>query len=164
MKRNWGIPSKGERTAFRDAKIAKPMLTLFVTAIFGVVGVAIAAISFNDARAMLTGLFHGGTLVASIIAAGFGCWAYVWLARPRFAAHFTGAGDAFSDLLRFYVRAAIGLFLVLILARGVQMITIDIVSVMLLGVSGGAGAAAAFQTVVAFVPNYAEDNSNGANL
>ncbi len=161
MKRNWGLPTKGERAAFRDAKNEKPLLTLFVTAIFGVIGAAIAAISFSDARTLLVGLFHGGTLIAAIVAAGFGCWGYVWLARPRFAAQFSGAGDAFSDLLRFYVRAAIALFLVLIIARGAGLVAANFVSVMLLCVSGGAAAAAAFQTVVAFVPNYAEDGPNG---
>jgi len=157
MNRNWGLPPKPGRVAFKNAKTAKPLATLGLTAIFGVIGAAIAAISFNEARDVLAGLFHGGSLVAAIAAAGFGCWGYIWLARPRFAAHFTGESDAFADLLRFYIKAAIVLFAALIAARAANTVLGNLVSVLMLCISGGAGAAAAFQTVLAFVPNYAEN-------
>ena len=154
MTRNWGLPAKEERAAIRDAKKSTPLLTLAVSAVFGVMAAAIAAISFAQAQEMIVNLFHGASLVAAVIAAGFGCWSYVWLARPRFAAQFTGRGDAFSSLLRFYVRAAVILFLVLIIGQNAGLIAPNIVSVLLLCVSGGAGAAAAFQTVLTFVPYY----------
>lgn len=149
MTRNWGIPPKDG--AFRRARYAKPILTLGVTAIYGIIGAAIAAISFADARSILTGLFHGLSLAPAIIAAGFGCWIYIYLAWPRFAAQFHG-GDAFSDLLRFYSRAAVCLILFLFAAKFTQLILGDTLSGVLLCVSGGAAAAAAFQTVMTFVP------------
>lgn len=154
MTRNWGLPAKDDHTAFRDAKTAKPLMTLAVSAVFGIIGASVAAISFAEASDLISRLFHGGTLVAAIVAAGFGCWSYIWLARPRFAAQFSGQGDAFSILLRFYARAAFGLFVVLLAGRYAGMIAPDIVSVLLLCACGGAGAAAAFQTVLAFVPYY----------
>lgn len=159
--RNWGLPSKGEKLAFRDAKTAKPGMTLFVSAVFGVLGAAIAVISFAEARDAIAGLFHGGSLIATIIAAGFGCWVYIWIARPRFAAQFSSKGDAFSKLLRFYGRAAIALGLTVggaLLLAGIEP---KIISVLLLCAAGGAGAAAAFQTVLAFVPYYEEDAKGG---
>ncbi len=157
MNRNRGIPAKGERAAFRSAKDAKPGLTLFVSAVFGVIGAAVAAISFADARDAIVGLFHGFSLVAAVVAAGFGCWVYIWLARPRFAAQLSGKGDAFSKLLRFYAKAALGLGAMLLVAKLTGIIDLKIISVLLLCVSGGAGAAAAFQTVIAFVPYYEEE-------
>ncbi len=154
MKRNWGLPARGAQRAVRDAKTVKPLMTLFVSAVFGVIGAAVAAMSFAEARDVIANLFHGGSLVAAIIAAGFGCWSYVWLARPRFAAQFSGAGDGFSSLLRFYARAALALSVLLI--AGVVSIGFApaVASVSILCASGGAGAAAAFQTVLAFVPHY----------
>ncbi len=154
--RNWGLPSKDEQRAIRDAKSAKPALTLFVSAVFGVIGAAVAAASFAEARLALTGLFHGGSLISAVVAAGFGCWMYIWLARPRFAAQLSGQGDAFSKLLRFYVRAALALGVALLLASLLGMIEPKIISVLLLCACGGAGAAAAFQTVLTFVPYYEE--------
>ena len=162
MNRNWGLPSKGEQLALRDARTAKPGMTLFVSAVFGVIGAAVAAASFADARDALVGLFHGVSLIAVIVAAGFGCWIYVWLARPRFAAQFSGKGDAFSKLVRFYAKAALGLGLALFLAKIAGAIDPKHISVLLLCVSGGAGAAAAFQTVLAFVPYYEEDATGDA--
>lgn len=159
--RNWGIPSKSGQNAFRDAKIAKPLLTLFTSAVFGVIGAAVAAISFADARHAISDLFQGGSLIAAVIAAGFGCWLYVWLARPRFAAQLSGQGDAFSILVRFYAKAALALGLALLAAKLTGGLNLNIVSVLLLCASGGAGAAAAFQTVLTFVPHYEED-TNGA--
>lgn len=154
MTRNWGLPAKEQQVALRDAKTAKPMMTLFVSAVFGIIGASIAAISFAEARDLIANLFHGLNLITAVIAAGFGCWAYIWLARPRFAAQFSGKGDAFSSLLRFYVRAALALFVVLIAGMNAELIAPNFVSVFLLCISGGAGAAAAFQTVLAFVPYY----------
>jgi hypothetical protein len=154
MPRNWGLPAKDQHAAFINAKTAKPLLTLMVSAIFGVIGASVAAIGFAEARALAPDLFHGASLVAAVIAAGFGCWSYIWLARPRFAAQFSGQGDAFSGLLRFYIRAALGLFVVLIAGQNAHILTPDIIGVLLLCTSGGAGAAAAFQTVLAFVPYY----------
>lgn len=149
MTRNWGIPPKeGE---FRRARNAKPLLTLSVTAIYGVIGAALAAISFTDARAILTGLFRGFSLIPAIIAAGFGCWAYIYVAWPRFAAQFQG-GDTFSDLVRFYARAAVALVLFLFVVKFAEIILPSTISGLLLCVSGGAAAAAAFQTVMTFVP------------
>ncbi len=163
MARNWGIPSKGGGAAFRDAKNAKPVLTLVVSAIYGSIGAAMAVISFAEARTVLTGLFHGGSLVAAILAAGFGCWGYIWIARPRFAALFSGKGDAFSSLIRFYARAAIGLVVLLIAGQAAGGLSFKLISVLLLCMSGGAGAAAAFQTVLAFVPYYEDPETNGAS-
>lgn len=154
MTRNWGLPAKDERAALRDAKRSKPLLTLAVSAVFGVIAASIAVISFAQAREEIVNLFHGASLIAAVVAAGFGCWSYVWLARPRFAAQFSGEGDAFSSLLRFYIRAAVILFIVLIVGQNVGLIAPNTVSVLLLCISGGAGAAAAFQTVLAFVPYY----------
>ncbi len=163
MSRNWGLPNKADARAFHDAKTAKPMLTLLVSAVFGVFGAAVAAISFGAARDALAGLFHGGSLVAAVVAAGFGCWVYIWLARPRFAATFAGKRDAFSNLIRFYSRAAAGLGLVLAagLAAG-GLLTSKLFGAALLCMAGGAAAAAAFQTVLAFVPYYDPPPENSA--
>lgn len=154
MTRNWGLPAKDERAAIRNAKESKPLMTLGLSAVFGVIGAAIAAISFAEAQELIANLFHGGSLVAAVVAAGFGCWSYIWLARPRFAAQFTGEGDAFSSLLRFYVRATVILIVLIILGESARLIAPTFVSIFLLCASGGAGAAAAFQTVLAFVPYY----------
>lgn len=158
MSRNWGLPNKDDARAFRDAKTAKPLLTLFVSAVFGVFAAAAAVMSFGAARGALAGIFHGGSLVAAIIAAGFGCWFYIWLARPRFAANFAGKVDAFSNLIRFYARAAAGLGL--LLAAGLAasgLLSFKLAGAAVLCLSGGAAAAAAFQTVLAFVPYYDDD-------
>ncbi len=154
MTRNWGLPPKEGNETFRQAKDKKPLLTLLVSAVFGVIGASVAALSFAAARTEIANLFHGATLVGAIVAAGFGCWLYVWLARPRFAAHFSGEGDPFSSLVRFYARAAILLMVVLFAGHSIGLIAPNMFSVLLLCVSGGAGAAAAFQTVLAFVPHY----------
>ena len=154
MTRNWGLPQKPDGTSFRQARSQHPMATLSLSLIYGVIGAAVAAVSFADARTLIAGLFHGLSLIPAVVAAGFGCWAYVWLARPRFAAHFTGKGDGFSDLVRFYALGALVLFTLIAAAKGAEMFAGDTVSVLLLCISGGAGAAAAFQTVLAFVPNY----------
>jgi hypothetical protein len=159
--RNWGLPSKDEQRAIRDAKHTKPALTLFVTAVFGIIGAAVAAVSFAEARDDLVGLFHGGSLIGAVIAGGFGCWIYVWLARPRFAAQLSGKGDAFSKLLRFYAKATLALGLILLLAWTSGAFAPMMFSVLFLCFAGGAGAAAAFQTVLAFVPHY-EEETNGA--
>lgn len=149
MTRNWGIPPKD--SAFRRARHAKPIMTLGVTAIYGIIAAALAAISFTDARTILTGLFRGFSIAPAIIAAGFGCWVYIYVAWPRFAAQFHG-GDTFSDLVRFYARAAAALILFLFAAKFADIILPDLISGALLCVSGGAAAAAAFQTVLTFVP------------
>ncbi|GAB4521137.1 MAG: hypothetical protein Kow00133_07940 [Amphiplicatus sp.] len=159
MARNWGLPPRPEQAAIRQARRTRPLATLGVSAVFGVVGAAIAAVSFAEARDLIENVFHGRTLILAIVAAGFGCWTYVWLARPRFAAHFKGAGDAFADLVRFYLRAGLALAVLLGVATGSRFIVGDLLSVALLCVSGGAGAAAAFQTVLAFVPDYSADES-----
>jgi len=156
MTRNWGLPTKDERAALRDAKESKPLLTLGVSAVFGIIGAAVAVISFAEARTLLANLFHGASLVAAVVAAGFGCWSYIWIVRPRFAAHFTGQGDAFASLIRFYARAAVVLFVILIVGQNAGLVAPDFIGVLLLCISGGAGAAAAFQTVIAFVPRYEE--------
>ncbi len=149
MTRNWGIPPKD--SAFRRARHAKPIMTLGVTAIYGIIAAALAAISFTDARTILTGLFRGLSIAPAIIAAGVGCWVYIYVAWPRFAAQFHG-GDTFSDLVRFYARAAVALILFLFAAKFAGVILPDMISGALLCVSGGAAAAAAFQTVMTFVP------------
>lgn len=154
MTRNWGLPQKPDDASFRRARTERPAAVLALSAVYGVIGAAVAAISFAEARAAGTSLFHGASLVAAIGAAGFGCWAYVWLARPRFAAHFTGKGDAFSDLLRFYCVGALALFALVAVGKIAGLVLGDIASIVLLCISGGAGAAAAFQTVLAFVPHY----------
>ena len=163
MSRNWGLPNKETRRALRDAKVAKPLLTLFTSAVFGVFGAAIAAISFAEARNALAGLFHGQSLVAAIVAAGFGCWLYIWLARPRFAAQFSGKGDVYSSLIRFYATAAAALLALLVVGQGVGFIAPKIATVILLCMSGGAAAAAAFQTVLAFVPYYEDSETSSAS-
>ena len=149
MRRNWGLPPKSG--AFGRVRDAKPLLTLFAAAVFGIIGAALAAMSFNDARGLIATLFHGLSLVAVMVAAGFGCWSYIYLAWPRLAAHFTG-GDAFSDLVRFYAKAAAGLLVLFGAAKLSMALGSPRLSVLLLCVSGGAGAAAAFQTVLTFVP------------
>ncbi len=157
MTRNWGIPS-GEG-GFRNARRARPVLTLAVTAVFGVIGASVAALGFSGARLMLSDLFHGPSLFAAVIAAGFGCWVYIFLAWQRFAAQFSG-GDAFSDLLQFYARAAIGLFVLHFLARFAELVFGQTISGLLLCTAAGAGAAAAFQTVMMFVPPGRIDNDH----
>lgn len=154
MTRNWGIPPKDG--AFPRARYAKPLMTLGVTAVYGVIGAALAAISFTDARTILTGLFRGWSLAPAIVAAGFGCWIYIYLAWPRFAAQFHG-GDAFADLVKFYARGAVALILFLFAAKFAQILLGDTISGLLLCVSGGAAAAAAFQTVMTFVPPGAQN-------
>lgn len=152
MTRNWGLPARPGRTEFRDARSARPLATLGVTALYGIIGAAAAAISFAEARDILDNLFHGRKLIMAVLAAGFGCWLYIVAARPRFAAHFTGAGDAFSVLVRFYAAGALALFFLYGFARLAGVFASDLVGVLLLCGCGGAGAAAAFQTVLAFVP------------
>ena len=149
MRRNFGLPPKSG--AFARARDAKPLLTLFCASVFGIIGASIAAMSFNDARAAVTSLFHGYSLIAVALAAGFGCWGYIYFAWPRLAAHFTG-GDAFSDLLRFYVKAVAALIVLFLLAKLASSAGPLRLSVLLLCISGGAAAAAAFQTVLTFVP------------
>ncbi len=164
MTRNWGLPPRSGNRAFLDAKTAKPIMTLFVSAVFGVIGASVAAISFADARLYAASLFHGVSLIPAVMAAGFGCWMYVWLARPRFAAQLSGRGDAFSKLLRFYAKAALGLGLLLLAGKLSEAIDPKHISILLLCISGGAGAAAAFQTVLTFVPHYEEDASGNESL
>lgn len=159
MARNWGLPPRPEQAAIRRARRARPLATLGASAVFGVIGAAVAAFSFAEARDLIENVFHGRMLILAIVSGGIGCWTYVWLARPRFAAHFTGDGDAFSDLVRFYLRAGLALAIVLGVAAASRFIVGDVLSVALLCVSGGAGAAAAFQTVLAFVPDYSADKS-----
>ena len=154
MNRNFGLPPKEGDAAFRNARNEKPVSTLLATAAFGVIGAAVAAISFNEARESFSALFHGRSLVAAVLAAGFGCWMYVWIARPRFAAHFKPERDPFSDLVKFYAKAAISLLLLLVIGRFAAPAASNLVSVMVLCAAGGAAAAAAFQTVLAFVPAY----------
>ncbi|MEL7491397.1 MAG: hypothetical protein AAGJ73_11825 [Pseudomonadota bacterium] len=160
MNRNFGLPVKPGDAGFRSARTEKPVTTLLVTAAFGVIGAAVAALSFNEARGVFADLYHGRSLIAAVIAAGFGCWMYVWIARPRFAAHFKPEGDAFSDLLRFYFKAALSLLIIFFLGRFGAPIVGTLISGSLLCIAGGAGAAAAFQTVLAFVPAYeTEENA-----
>ncbi len=164
MTRNWGLPPRSGQRAFLDAKTAKPVMTLFVSAVFGVIGASVAVISFADARIYAASLFHGPSLIAAVVAAGFGCWMYVWLARPRFAAQLSGRGDAFSKLLRFYAKAALGLGLVLLAGKFAEVVDPKLISILLLCISGGAGAAAAFQTVLTFVPYYEEDAGENGKI
>jgi len=160
MNRNFGLPVKPGDTAFRNARNEKPVTTLLITAIFGIIGAAIAAISFSEARDLFSTLYHGRSLIAAVLAAGFGCWMYIWIARPRFAAHFKPEGDAFSDLLRFYAKAAAALLGIYLLGRYGMPAIGKLFSGILLCIAGGAGAAAAFQTVLAFVPAYeTEENA-----
>ncbi|MFN0022626.1 MAG: hypothetical protein ACKVS5_01865 [Parvularculaceae bacterium] len=149
MTRNWGIPAKDG--AFRRARNAKPLMSLGITAVYGIIAAGLAAISFSEARTILTGLFRGLSLAPAIIAAGLGCWLYIYIAWPRFAAQFQG-GDEFADLLRFYARAAIALVVLLFAVKFAKVIAGPTIGGMLLCLSGGAAAAAAFQTVMLFVP------------
>jgi len=149
LTRNWGIPAK--EGDFRRARNAKPLLSLGITAIYGIIGAALAALSFSEARTILTGLFRGWSLAPAIVAAGLGCWVYIYIAWPRFAAQFQG-GDEFQDLLRFYARAAIALIVLLFTVKLVKIVAGPTIGGMLLCLSGGAAAAAAFQTVMLFVP------------
>ncbi len=156
MTRNWGIPARDG--AFRRARNAKPLMSLGITAIYGVIGAALAALSFTEARTILTGLFRGWSLAPAIVAAGLGCWLYIYIAWPRFAAQFQG-GDEFADLLRFYARAAIALCVLLLVVKFSKLVLGDTVGGMLLCLSGGAAAAAAFQTVMLFVPPPADGDA-----
>lgn len=152
MARQWGLPQK-EEEAFLRARRARPFATLGISAVFGILGAAISTLSFAGARGAIQHVFHGWSLIAAVIAGGFGCWLYIWIARPRFAAHFAG-GDDFSDLLRFFARAALALAAAFGAAQVFQFLKIETVSALLFCASGGAAAAAAFQTVLAFVPAY----------
>jgi hypothetical protein len=149
LTRNWGIPAKD--VAFRRARNAKPLMSLGITAVYGIIGAGLAALSFTEAREILVGLFRGWSLAPAIIAAGLGCWLYIYIAWPRFAAQFQG-GDEFPDLLRFYARAAIALIVLLLAVKFAKIIVGPTIGGMLLCLSGGAAAAAAFQTVLLFVP------------
>lgn len=154
MTRNWGLPPKSDSDGFKRARAENPFATLSLSVVYGAIGAAVAAMSFNEARDLIVGLFRGLSLIGAIVAGGFGCWAYVWLARPRFAAHFNGKGDAFSDLLRFYFVGTLVLGALFAAAKAAELVGVEMLSVILLCIAGGAGAAAAFQTVLAFVPNY----------
>lgn len=160
MGRNWGIPSSSGRGALRDPSIARPIMTLFVSAVFGVISAVISGSSFSLASAALSGLFKGPSVIAAVVAAGFGCWLYIWLARPRFAAQFSGRGDIFNRLLKFYALAAVLLsFLFFIADASLTRLPI-VIGISLLCVTGGSAAAAAFQTVLAFVPYYDESDDS----
>ena len=150
MNRNFGLPPKGDGAAFRNARNEKPVSTLVATAAFGIIGAAVAAISFNEARDLFSSLFHGRSLVAAVLAAGFGCWMYVWIARPRFAAHFKPERDPFSDLVKFYAKAALTLLAIYLLGRYAAPAASNLVGVMLLCAAGGAAAAAAFSDGAGF--------------
>lgn len=150
MTRNWGMPPKSS-AAFGDARERRPVLTLAATAAFGFGAAMLAAASFGAARTALTGLFHGPSLLMAIVAAGFGCWAYLTLSWSRFAAQFAG-GDAFSDLIRFYAKALVALFVLAVSSTGIWRALGGAPGGVLLCVAGGAAAAAAFQTVMMFVP------------
>lgn len=152
MARHWGLPPKDDE-AFARARRLRPLATLGLSAVFGVFAAALATLGFAGARDLATSLFRGLSLVAAVVAAGFGCWLYVWIARPRFAAHFSG-GDEFSSLVRFYARAALALALAYGAAMMLRAAEWKFVSVLFFCVCGGAAAAAAFQTVLAFVPAY----------
>ncbi len=168
MSRNWGIPSKPGNSAMRYAKNTRPLTTLLTSAAFGIFGAVIAGASFSEARLLLAGLFHDKSLYGAVTAAAFGAWFYVWLVRPRFAAHFnegstinnttnTDEVDPFFDILRFYARASAGLVLALFLAKFAHYLTGNLIATLLLCVIGGGGAAAAFQTVISFVPGYDQE-------
>ena len=158
MTRHFGLPPKPGDGGFRRARDAKPVSTLFVTAVFGIISAAVAALSFSEARDFFSNLFHGRSLIGAVVAAGFGCWLYIWIARPRFAAHFQPEGDAFSDLLRFYAKASLALIIVLAVGRYSSPVIGTLFSGFILCAAGGAAAAAAFQTVLAFVPAYETEN------
>lgn len=157
MTRNWGIPPSDEKAALHIARSDRPIFTLIVSAVFGTLAASIAVICFANARDHIDQLFQGITLVGAVLSAGFGCWLYIWIARPRFADHFSGKGHAFSTLLRFYARAAAALIISLFVAVFIGRAITPILSVLLLCMAGGAGAAAAFQTVLAFVPYYDDE-------
>ena len=148
-RRNWGLPTKDG--PLRQARDSKPVLTLSVTMVFGIIATAFAAMSFSMARGGAPGFFQGWTGGGAIIAAGFGAWVYIFISMPRFAAKFAG-GDGFSVLLWFYARATLAICLCfagahVLLANGPASL-----AAMAFCVAGGAAAAAAFQTVMTFVP------------
>ncbi len=154
MGRNWGIP--GKPAAVRQAEDARPLATLGVTAIFGVAAATIAAVSFSDAASRYLGLFHGASLAFAVLAAGFGCWLYVFIAWPRFAANFTG-GDGFPVLVSFYAKAAGALILMAGAVAGLNAIAPPPIAGAAACFAGGAAAAAAFHTVIVFVPSGPDD-------
>lgn len=149
MTRNWGISPKDG--PFPSARRARPLMSLSSAAIYGIFAASLAGLSFSGARGELVGLFRGPSVIAAVIAGGFGCWAYVFLAWRRFAAQFSG-GDAFSDLIRFYARGAVALAALYFGAQGADRLLGGAASGLLLCLAGGAAAAAAFQTVLTFVP------------
>ena len=159
MNRNFGLSPKPGDIAFRAARTEKPVATMLATASFGVIGAAVAAISFNEAQSLFSSLFRGWSLIAAVLAAAFGCWMYVWIARPRFAAHFQPERDPFSNLIKFYFKAAVILVALFAFGRYAAPSLSTLISGMVLCGAGGASAAAAFQTVLAFVPAY-ETESN----
>ncbi|MEO1015068.1 MAG: hypothetical protein AAFX08_07765 [Pseudomonadota bacterium] len=154
MSRNWGIP--GKPAALKQAEGARPLATLAVTAVFGVAAATIAAVAFSDAASRYFGLFHGVSLAMAVIAAGFGCWLYVFIAWPRFAANFTG-GDGFQVLVSFYAKAAGALILMAGLIVGLNAVAPPAIAGAAACFVGGAAAAAAFHTVIVFVPSGAND-------
>ena len=149
MTSNWGHSSNSG--AIRAAANQRPVATLAVTATFGVAAAAIATLAFSDATGAYSGIFRGKSLAFAVVAAGFGCWLYVFLAWPRFAASFNGR-DGFSTLVAFYARAAAAL----VAGATISAFLGDAAPPVVAGATacfiGGAAAAAAFQTVIAFVP------------
>lgn len=162
MSRNWGIPSKPANKVLRTAKNTRPIATALASTAFGVLGALIAGMAFTHARELLAGLFQDKSLYGAVIAAAFGCWFYVWLVRPRFAAHFTDTpmssySDPFFDILRFYARAAAGLLIAFFIAKVSNQLIGALPATLLMCIIGGGGAAAAFQTVISFVPGYDQE-------
>ncbi|MBI1392687.1 MAG: hypothetical protein GC152_08100 [Alphaproteobacteria bacterium] len=156
MARNWGL--SGKSAAMRAAANERPILSLLVTAVFGIGAAAISTLAFSDAAGSYGDLFHGASLAFAVAAAGFGCWLYVFVAWPRFAANFTGR-DGFSTLLTFYARASAGLVITAIGSAALATVASPVIAGALACFVGGAAAAAAFQTVIAFVPGI--DAPNG---
>ncbi|MEM9168661.1 MAG: hypothetical protein AAGC56_03320 [Pseudomonadota bacterium] len=157
MTRHFGLPPREGERGFGRARQARPVATLVLSALFGILAAALATMSFADASGRYATIFHGPSLAAAIVSAGFGCWGYIWIARPRFAAHFRPAGDAFIDLARFFGKAGVALLIAFAVGRyGAPALGGGATGLMLCAV-GGAAAAAAFQTVLAFVPAYEPD-------
>jgi len=154
MKRNWGLGGPRPRRNRAEGVWSFGLPGVVATAVFGAAAAAATAASFAAARGQIEGLFHGASMAWAIVAAGFGCWTYVAAARRRFAVAGTPGASAepLSALLKSYLRAALALAVAFGLSRLAALGAADRVAALLLCLTGGMGAAAAFQAVLTFAP------------
>lgn len=149
MNRNWGLGGGWSRKSDRGND--RLLLTIAVALAYGALAAVLAAASFTSAKAEIPGLFHGASLIFAVLFASAGCWGYVICTQRRFHAAF-GQSAPFRRVLAFFLRGAVYLAVSFLLALGAGMAGPDLMAGMMLCFAGGVGAAAAFQTVLAFTP------------